>query len=71
MRYEQLDLILYGLEHFMNPREIAAQLNISMKTVTRVKHRWLSAEHKRRMLLTAKLEYRTVGSDFRLPRTFS
>jgi NAD+ synthase len=71
MRYEQLDLILYGLEHFMNPREIAAQLNIGMKTVTRVKHRWLSAEHKRRMLLTAKLEYRTVGSDFRLPRTFS
>lgn len=69
MKYEQLDLILYGLEHFMSPREIAAQLNIDMKTVTRVKHRWLSAEHKRRMLLTAKLEYRTVGSDFRLPRT--
>lgn len=71
MRYEQLDLILYGLEHFVHPREIAAQLNINTKTVTKVKHRWLSAEHKRRMLLTAKLEYRTVGSDFRLPRTVS
>jgi NAD+ synthase len=69
MKYEQLDLILYGLEHFMNPCEIAAQLKIDVKTVTRVKHIWLSAEHKRRMLLTAKLGYRTVGSDFRLPRT--
>lgn len=69
MRYEQLDLILYGLEHFMDTHEIASQLNINMKTVTRVKHRWLSAEHKRRVLMTAKLEYRTIGSDFRLPRT--
>ncbi len=67
--YEQLDLILYGLEHFMNPREIADQLGINTKTVDWVKRRWLSSEHKRRMLLTAKLEYRTVGSDFRLPRT--
>jgi NAD+ synthase len=71
MRYEQLDLVLYGLEHFMNPCEIASQLKMDMKTVIKVKHRWLSAEHKRRMLLTAKLEYRTVGSDFRLPRTIS
>ena len=69
MNYEQLDLILCGLEHFMNPREIAVQLNISIKTVNRIKHRWLSAEHKRQMLLTAKLEYRTIGSDFRLPRS--
>ena len=69
MTYEQLDLILYGVEHFLNPREIAAQLSINVKIVTRVKRRWLSSEHKRRMLLTTKLEYRTVGSDFRLPRT--
>lgn len=71
MKYEQLDLILYGLEHFMNPHEIAVQLSISTKAVNRIKHRWLSTEHKRRMLLTAKLEYRTVGSDFRLPMIIS
>jgi len=68
MKYEQLDLILYGLEHFMQPDEIADQLQIKESIVDRIKRRWLSAEHKRRMLLTAKLEYRTIGTDFRLPR---
>jgi NAD+ synthase len=68
MKYEQLDLILYGLEHFMKPDEIADQLQIKASIVDRIKRRWLSAEHKRRMLLTAKLEYRTIGTDFRLPR---
>jgi NAD+ synthase len=71
MKYDQLDLVLYGLEHFVNSHEIATQLNISTKAVNRIKHRWLSAEHKRRMPLTAKFEYRTVGSDFRLPRVIS
>jgi NAD+ synthase len=70
IRYEQLDLILYGLEHFMKTEEIAKQLNVEKDLVNRVKHRWLSAEHKRRMLLTSKLEYRTVGTDFRLPRSY-
>ena len=65
IRYEQLDLILYGLEHFMKPEEIANQLAIKRSTVNRIKHRWLTAEHKRRVLLTAKLEYRTIGTDFR------
>jgi len=69
MKYEELDLILYGLEHFMKSEEIAAQLDIAKQMVEKVKLRWLSSEHKRRMLLTAKLEYRTVGTDFRLPRS--
>lgn len=68
IKYENLDLILFGLERFMKPEEIAAQLHIRRQFVDQVKHRWLSAEHKRRMLLTAKLEYRTVGTDFRLQR---
>jgi NAD+ synthase len=67
VKYETLDLILYGLERFMTPEEIAQQLNIENVLVKKVKSRWLSAEHKRRMPLTAKLEYRTVGADFRLP----
>jgi NAD+ synthase len=68
IRYEQLDLILFGLERFMKPEEIATELHIQRQLVDDVKRKWLSAEHKRRMLLTSKLEYRTVGADFRLQR---
>jgi NAD+ synthase len=68
IKYEQLDLILYGLEHFLKVEEIAERLRLKRELVEKVKRRWLSSEHKRRMLLTAKLEYRTVGWDFRLPR---
>ncbi|NWG11828.1 NAD+ synthase [Candidatus Bathyarchaeota archaeon] len=68
IKYELLDLILYGLEHFMNVEDIARQLGIEEKTVEGIKRKWLSAEHKRRMLLTMKLEYRTIGTDLRLSR---
>jgi NAD+ synthase len=69
--YETLDLILYGLEHFMETEEIAKQLRIEREMVEGVKHRWLHMEHKRRLPLTTKLEYRTVGTDFRIPRTLA
>jgi NAD+ synthase len=68
IKYEQLDLVLYGLERFMRSEEIADQLHIVKNTIEKIKSRWLLAEHKRRPLLTAKLEYRTIGTDFRLPR---
>ncbi|HXX87312.1 MAG TPA: NAD+ synthase [Candidatus Acidoferrum sp.] len=68
LKYKLLDLILYGLEHFATEADIAEQLNIEEGTVNKVKRRWLEAEHKRRMLLTAKIGYRTVGTDFRLRR---
>lgn len=68
IKYETLDLMLFGLEHFMSTEEIASQLDIEASMVERVKNKWLSAEHKRRMPLTTKLEYRTIGADFRLPR---
>jgi NAD+ synthase len=67
IRYETLDLILYGLEHFMEPSQIAEQLSIPTKTVESIKKRWLQTEHKRRMPLLPKLGFRTVGKDFRLP----
>jgi len=67
IKYETLDLILLGLEHFMKPKEISEQLNLSTKLVEDVKRRWLATEHKRRLPLTTKLGYRTVGKDFRLP----
>lgn len=66
MRYETLDLILYGLEHFMKPEEIAKQLGLQDELVGKVKRRWQTTEHKRRMPLTTKVQYRTVGFDFRI-----
>ena len=68
IKYEILDLILYGLERFMNPEEIAEQLSIEKTIVDKVKSRWLANEHKRKMPIAPKLGYRTVGNDFRLPR---
>jgi len=69
LKYEVLDLILYGLEHFMKVEQIAEQLNLPKDLVEKVKGRWKAMEHKRRMPLTTKLQYRTVGFDFRMPLT--
>jgi len=63
--YKTLDLILYGLERFVPVEEIAEQLNVERELVCRIKNRVISVEHKRRVLLTTKLEYRTIGADFR------
>jgi NAD+ synthase len=67
VKYETLDLILFGLEHFMTSEEIAEQLELPVKIVNAIKRRWLATEHKRRLPITAKIGYRTVGKDFRLP----
>jgi NAD+ synthase len=69
IKYDTLDLILYGLERFMVTEDIASQMNIDESIVKTVKNRWLDTEHKRRMPLAPKLGFRTVGNDFRLPRT--
>jgi NAD+ synthase len=68
IKYETLDLILYGLERFMMPEEIATQLEIENDLVEKVKSRWVANEHKRRMPLAPKIGFRSVGNDFRLPR---
>jgi NAD+ synthase len=68
IKYELVDLILYGLERFMTTQEIADQLNLEKQIVDRVKSRWLANEHKRRMPMAPKIGFRTVGNDFRLPR---
>jgi NAD+ synthase len=68
IKYETLDLILYGLEKFMTPEEIADKLSINRSVVAKIKARWLANEHKRKMPIAPKIGYRTVGNDFRLPR---
>jgi NAD+ synthase len=70
IKYETLDLILYGFERFMTTNEIANQLNIDPIIVENVKQRWLNNEHKRQIAIAPKLSFRTVGSDFRLPRQY-
>ncbi len=67
LKYEALDLILYGLEHFMLPEEISRQLGLPVEDVKRVEERWLRNEHKRRPPLAMKIGYRTVAHDLRLP----
>ncbi|MEM2522905.1 MAG: NAD+ synthase [Candidatus Bathyarchaeia archaeon] len=67
LKYEVLDLILYGLEHFMKVEQIAEHLGLRKDLVEKVKNRWKQTEHKRRIPLTTKLQYRTVGFDFRTP----
>jgi NAD+ synthase len=69
IQYETLDLILLGLENFMSPEDIADQLKLPSKLVRNIQNRWLAKEHKRRPPLTLKQEYRTIGTDFRLPYT--
>ncbi|MCL2135213.1 MAG: NAD+ synthase [Candidatus Bathyarchaeota archaeon] len=68
IKYETLDLILYGLERFMAINKIANQLNVDQSIVEAVKKRWLANEHKRQLPITFKLGFRTVGNDFRLSR---
>jgi NAD+ synthase len=68
IKYETLDLILFGLERFMTTQDIAEQLNLGRDIVDKVKSRWLANEHKRKMPIATKVGFRTVGNDFRLPR---
>jgi len=65
--YENLDRILWGLERWMTPREIASELELPLKLVTNIRQRWLSSEHKRRPPLAMKMGYRTPGQDLRIP----
>jgi len=67
LSYDVLDLVLYGLEHFMPPEQIAEDVGLPLDAVLAVKRRWLDNEHKRRVPITIKLAYRSIGHDFRLP----
>lgn len=59
--YEILDVILFGLEQAMKPKEIAEQLNLSVKLVESVKRRWQSTEHKRQMPSTISSKHPKDG----------
>jgi NAD+ synthase len=67
VNYEQLDLILCGLERFMGSEVIADQLKISVETVEKVDRMIRESEHKRRGGIVLKLGYRTPTLDWRTP----
>jgi NAD+ synthase len=68
LSYEKLDRILWGLERWMTPEDIADETGLKLVLVRKVRKRWLRSEHKRRPPLALKLGYRTAGDDLRLPR---
>ncbi|WP_309492335.1 NAD+ synthase [Candidatus Hecatella orcuttiae] len=47
IRYQTLDLVLYGLERGLSPRLVARRLGLPLKTVLRVCSLKASSEHKR------------------------
>lgn len=65
--YSKLDSILWRLERWMLPHEISDELSIPVRTVEKIRERWLHSEHKRRPPLSLKLGYRTPGLDLRIP----
>jgi NAD+ synthase len=67
LSYDKIDQILWGLERWLSSKEIASELSLPIGVVSRVRSRWLANEHKRRMPLTPKIGFRTVGMDLRLP----
>lgn len=69
LKYETLDQILYCFSHFIPEKTIASQLRLPVEAIGRIKQRWLQTEHKRQMPLGPKLQYRTIGKDFRLSST--
>lgn len=65
--YDQLDLILYGLEFWMPIEEISEQLKIPLEKVTNIEKKIHTTEHKRRGSIILKLGYRTFSLDWRVP----
>jgi NAD+ synthase len=57
IKYETLDLILYGFGKFMSTDEIATQLNIETCIIETVKKRWINNEHKHQLFITSKLDF--------------
>lgn len=66
--YDKIDTILWGLERWLKPEEIAEETGLSLGIVRKIRDRWFESEHKRSMPLVMKLGFRTTGSDLRLPR---
>lgn len=65
IKYEILDKILYGIEQFMNDKEISEVIGIDISIVASIRERVEKTRHKRVLVYIPKLGIRTVGLDFR------
>jgi len=67
MSYNQLDIVLVGLERKIDPKEIAKIAKVKVADVQRIKKMRINSQHKRRRPLIPKLGLRTPGLDWCSP----
>jgi NAD+ synthase len=65
--YEKIDLVLWGLERWLDVKEISEILKVPIRFVENIRKRYLSSEHKRRPPMLMKMGFRTPGQDLRIP----
>ena len=63
--YDDLDLVLSGLEDQLSLDVISKKSGVPMALVEMVASKNLASTHKRRLALIPKLGYRTIGCDWR------
>ena len=67
IKYEKLDIILYGIERQMDKKRISEMAGVEESEVERVYEMVSRTEHKRRLPPVPKIGFRTVGIDWRFP----
>jgi NAD+ synthase len=67
LKYDKLDLILYGLECKLEYKRIALNCDVSINDVVRIANMRKRSQHKRRSPLIPKIGLRTPGLDWRSP----
>ena len=67
IKYEKLDIILYGIERQMSKKRISEMAGVEESEVERIYEMVSRAEHKRRLPPVPKIGFRTVGIDWRFP----
>ena len=65
--YNNLDLILAGLEKKMDIKSISEKTHIKISEIKRIEKMITMSQHKRRFSLIPKLGLRTPGLDWRIP----
>jgi NAD+ synthase len=67
LTYNDLDLILLGLEKKYDDNEIVSKYNVKLSDVERIRYMRKKSQHKRRYPLIPKIGLRTPGLDWRSP----
>lgn len=63
--YEELDRILFGIEHFLRIEEIHAITGIPIEKIDAIARRVEKSKHKRKLGVIPKIGTQTVGVDWR------